>query len=218
MLSMLIRILFSKMNAILSFQLRHNVCIFSQFSDILNSDYYYITSIIIIIQLQTLQGSWLHDITSRYTVGVGHWQCLRKTNVHKRMSNIDSASINGTMLWRTDKKKEKVVMHADTAVNHARSKMSRASTSNNNRGGKWLITAKSHRPDFSKSSTTQFFYPLFNRHSKKPNQLILHRLTGMLIRRLLLFFGIFFELCLLDSITVLPIFYRSQRLNGELTN
>lgn len=32
----------------------------------------------------------------------------------------------------------------------------------------------------------------------------------MLIRRLLLFFGIFFELSLLDSITVLPIFFSSN--------
>lgn len=45
------------------------------------------------------------------------------------------------------------------------------------------------------------------RHAnKKTNDLILHRLTGMLIRRLLRFFGIFLEPCLLDSITVLPMF------------
>lgn len=38
----------------------------------------------------------------------------------------------------------------------------------------------------------------------------------MLIRRLLLFFGIFFELSLLDSITVLPIFF-FKRAKGVLT-
>lgn len=51
--------------------------------------------------------------------------------------------------------------------------------------------------------------------------MILHRLTGMLIRRLLFFFGIFFELSLLDSITVLPIFFflkTSKNTKGVLVN
>lgn len=45
-------------------------------------------------------------------------------------------------------------------------------------------------------------------HSRKTNDSLVRRLTGMLIRRLLLFLGIFLELPLLDSITVLPISVR----------
>lgn len=41
----------------------------------------------------------------------------------------------------------------------------------------------------------------------KTNWVILHRLTGMLIRRPFFFFGIFFELAFVDSINVLPIFF-----------
>lgn len=44
--------------------------------------------------------------------------------------------------------------------------------------------------------------------------MILHRLTGMLIRRLLLFFGFLLDLSMLDSITVLPIFF-SLSLGGS---
>lgn len=74
---------------------------------------------------------------------------------------------------------------------------------------KWLITAASS----SAETISPVFF--FNSHSTKPNQLILHRLTGMLIRRLLLFFGIFFELSLLDSITVLPIFFFLKRAKTQ---
>lgn len=94
---------------------------------------------------------------------------------------------------------------ARTAVTRARCHVSRADTitTGNNKNNNTHEKKQQHDNKFRR-------WGRFLVADENPNELLLDRLTGMLIRRLLRFLGFLLARSMLDSITVLPIFPRGQ--------